>query len=137
MVYPMKPDEYDKRFERPNEELYDVPAYINRQPDVCMSMCVSMAMAAGGSIHQEIYEDEFGIDVWDWDAASRCFEHIANSTAYERMTGQPPPSTPLCEQAYHKQGILWFMHCAKNAKALGGSQFDALDDARYVSSGLW
>ena len=137
MVYPMKADEYRKRFERPVEELYDVPASMRAQSHVCMSMYKSMGMAAGGRIHQEIYEDDFGIDVWDRDAASRCFVHIANSTAYERMTGQPPPSTPITEQEYHKQGIPWFMHYAENAKALGGGQFDLLQDARHVSSGQW
>lgn len=137
MVYPMKADEYRKRFEQPKEELYDVPVFLRRQSDVCMSACESMGMAAGGRIHQEIYEDEFGIDVWDRDAASRCFVHIANSTAYERMTGRPPPSTPITEQEYHRQGIPWFMHYAENAKALGGGQFDLLEDVRHVSSGQW
>ena len=103
MVYPMKADEYRKRFERPREELYDVPAFMRRQSNVCMSACESMGMAAG-PIHQEIYEDEFGIDVWDRTLRA-CFVHIANSTAYERMTGQPPPSTPITEQEYHRQGI--------------------------------
>ena len=63
------------------------------------------AMAARGRLNQEIYEDEFGIDIRDRDATSRCFVHIANGNAYERMTGQPPPSTPITEQEYHKQGI--------------------------------
>ena len=110
---------------------------MRRQADDCVSMCASMGMAAGGRIHQEIYEDEFGIDVWDRDAASRCFVHIANSSAYERMTGNPPPSTPITEQEYHKQGIPWFMHYAENGKALGGGQFDQLEDVRHVSSGQW
>jgi len=137
MVYPMKADEYRKRFERPKEEFYDVPAFLRRQVDDCVSVCDSMGMAAGGRIHQEIYEDEFGINVWDRDARSRCFVHIANSAAYERMTGQLPPSTPITEQEYHKQGIPWFMHYAENAKALDGGRFDLLKDVRHVSPGQW
>ena len=137
MVYPMKADEYRKRFERPKEESFDVPVFMRRQADDCVSMCASMGMAAGGRIHQEIYEDEFGVDVWDRDAASRCFVHIANSITYERITGQPPPSTPITEQEYHRQGIPWFMHYAENGKALGGGQFDLLTDVRHVSSGQW
>ena len=125
MVYPMKADEYRKRFERPKEESFDVPVFMRRQADDGVSMCVN-GHGCRGRVHQEIYEDEFGIDVWDRDAASRCFVHIANSTAYERMTGRPPPSTPITEQEYHRQGIPWFMHYAENAKVLGGGQFDLL-----------
>ena len=135
IVYPMKADEYRRRFAQPDEQLYDMPMMMRRQADECMSE--PMGLAAGGRIHQEIYEDDCGIQVWDRDAASRCFVHIANSTAYERMTGQPPPSAPITQQDYHKQGIPWFMHYAENAKALGGGQFDLLKGVRHVSSGLW
>ena len=134
IVYPMKAEEYRRRFDQPDEQLYDMPM-MRRQAVDCMSE--PMGLAAGGRIHQEIYGDDYGIHVWDRDAASRCFVHIANSTTYERMTGQPAPSTPITEQEYHKQGIPWFMHYAENAKALGGGQFDQLKDVRHVSSGLW
>ncbi|MDA0892502.1 MAG: hypothetical protein O3C15_09325 [Proteobacteria bacterium] len=134
IVYPMKAEEYRRRFDWPEEQLYDMPMMSRQAVD---SMSEPMGLAAGGRIHQEIYEDDYGVHVWDWDAASRCFVHIANSTTYERMTGQPPPSTPITQQEYHKQGIPWFMHYAENAKALGGGQFDRLKDVRHVSSGLW
>lgn len=134
IVYPMKAEEYRRRFDQPDEQLYDMPM-MRRQAVDCMSE--PMGLAAGGRIHQEIYGDDYGIHVWDRDAASRCFVHIANSTTYEQMTGQPPPSTPITQQEYHEQGIPWFMHYAENAKALGGGQFDQMKGVRHVSSGLW
>ena len=137
VVCPMKADEYRQRFEQPKQEFYDMPAFLRRQADVCMSASDPMGLAAGGRIYQKIYKDKYGLDVWDIEAASRCFLHIANSSTYKRMTGESPPTTPITQEEYQDQGIPWFFHYAEQAQSLEGGQFDLLKDARHVSSGQW
>ena len=40
----------------------------------CAKMGIEeMGIGAGGSMRQEIYEDEHGIDAWDLDNSERCF----------------------------------------------------------------
>lgn len=107
-VMPMKAEVYRDLFEEPNRVnedlgLYELPCFLRKSeaPD-------EMGLAPGGLMRQEIYEDEYGIDVWDTTQVQRCFVHIANSEQYSQMTGQEIPVRPPTAKDYSDHGLPWF-----------------------------
>ncbi len=83
-------------------------------------------------MRQEIYDDNYGIDAWDTDYASRCFVHLVNSDAYESITGTAPPKTPLTKKEYQDQGMPWFDYYSENNTAVSGS--GVLNKLKSISS---
>lgn len=67
-----------------------------------------MSLAAGGKMKQQVFEDKFGIDVWDVDNTSRVFVHLTNSMVWRAITGTEPPSVPLTARDYTSRGLPWF-----------------------------
>ena len=49
-----------------------------------------MALAPGGRMKQEIFEDPYGLDAWDQRHGSRVFVTIANSAQWLAITGERP-----------------------------------------------
>ena len=43
---------------------------------------------------QEVYEDEYGFDVWCTSARTRCFVHVLNSIQFFAVSGVEPPRKP-------------------------------------------
>ncbi|MEH6550645.1 MAG: hypothetical protein V7744_11720 [Pseudomonadales bacterium] len=122
IVYPMKAEVYYKLFETrsvidDDMEFLDIPAFLRRPSETCESM----GLAAGGLMRQEIYEDEYGMDVWDTESASRCFIHLCNSVDYAAITGRKPPHAPYTSKDYAQNGIPWFDYYGGEAKPLPGS----------------
>jgi hypothetical protein len=72
-------------------------------------------------MRQEIYSDDFDLDVWDLRSSSRCFVHLANSLAWRAITGDAPPTAPLTSKSYKKAGIPWFDYYAEGQTAVPGS----------------
>lgn len=88
----------------------------------------SMGLAPGGLMRQQIFADEYGVDVWDTAAASRCFIHLANSNFYQQITGKKPPTEPPTAKQYTDAGLPWFDYFDVEMKALQGSKIlSALD----------
>ena len=110
-VYPMKRSKYDRRFN------------MLRSP-IAESICkvYDMGLAPGGLMHQEIYEDEHGIDAWDTSHCSRSFVHIVNSVDFFKITGCEPPSEPTTAQDYTNAGLPWFNFYGGDLKALDGAK---------------
>jgi hypothetical protein len=137
MVFPMKASEYIKRFEVVRHKAIQEPVNLD-EPLFMKSLdfvdSASMGIAAGGLIEQEIYEDQFGIDVWDTSSAVRCFVHLANSQQYHDITGEPTPHKPITKNEYLAAGIPWFENY-KEVNALAGGNFDILSKKRNVSEG--
>jgi hypothetical protein len=137
MVFPMKASEYIKRFEVVRHKAIQEPVNLD-EPLFMKSLdfvdSASMGIAAGGLIEQEIYEDQFGIDVWDTSSAVRCFVHLANSQQYHDITGEPTPHKPITKNEYLDAGIPWFEKY-KEVNALAGGNFDILSKKRNVSEG--
>lgn len=69
---------------------------------------VSMAIAAGGSIKQEIFADTYGADTWDPCKNRLVTIHMVNSLAYEQITGEPPPPSPISQEVYKRYKIPWY-----------------------------
>ena len=125
IAYPMKADVYREMVERRNAERsywddeFAAPKFSRRSECVCEE--ASMGLAAGGLMRQEIYDDEYGIDVWDTEHSSRCFVHLVNSDSYSAITGHKPPHAPISKKEYAQNGIPWFDYY-DDTNALQGSE---------------
>ena len=127
IAYPIKAEYYEKILSERREfenVLYSLSADSACEP--------AMAIAPGGLMRQEIYDDKYGIDAWDTDYASRCFVHLVNSEAYESITGKAPPKTPLTKKEYQDQGMPWFDYYSENNTAVSGS--GVLNKLKSISS---
>lgn len=71
---------------------------------------------------QQVFEDEYGVDVWDTTDSSRCFVHILNSDQYRRATGTTPPTKPPTAQEYSKAGLPWFDYYDETVGSLSGTK---------------
>jgi hypothetical protein len=120
VAYPMKPDAYRRWCE---------PMVMARSNFLSRAMTedsmvvgsLAMGLAPGGRMRQEIYDDDFDMDVWDLRSGSRCFVHLANSLVWRAITGKEPPTTPPTSRTYAKEGIPWFEYYADGQTALPGS----------------
>jgi hypothetical protein len=67
-----------------------------------------MGLAPGGTMKQEIHKDPHGREVWKHVAKSRVFVHLANSMAWEAITKEKPPATPISAHLYTQKGFPWY-----------------------------
>lgn len=78
-------------------------------PCTCsLDFSLSMGIAAGGKMKQEIYPDPYGIETWTKRNYGRVFIHILNSKMFKEVTGQEPPPTPISAKTYTEAGLPWF-----------------------------
>jgi hypothetical protein len=77
---------------------------------ICFSAAGSadMALAPGGRMRQEIYEDRFDPEDWDRSVSSRCFVHLLHSLVWRAVTGERPPTTPPTAKEYRRARVPWF-----------------------------
>ena len=87
---------------------------------------MEMGLAPGGEMRQEIYDDVFGIDVWERKHSSRCFVHIANSLMWKSITGLHPPHSPITARQYSTAGLPWFDYYSDADAIQGSSVLDKL-----------
>lgn len=156
-VYPMKREEFDKRFPvqpeyrgggvlrscsfnaSDNGTLESWGSEIGEAAPVAAAgvaskgvrarrAAASMGMAAGGRMKQEIYPDPYGLQAWDLDHKSRTFIHLMNSLAWKQVTGQAPPTTPPTAKEYTRHGLPWFDYYS-DTPGLGGT-----DDTAKIKS---
>ncbi|MFP6867987.1 MAG: hypothetical protein VCE91_01320 [Nitrospinota bacterium] len=117
MVYPMK----KSRFEELRQQVVVDSSAMLQEMDL-LAESPDMGLAPGGLMRQEIYEDEYGFEAWETGVHSRCFVHIANSAAYQSITGSPPPTEPPAAAQYTEAGLPWFEYYAAELKAVEGSE---------------
>ena len=72
------------------------------------SESAEMGLAAGGTMHQKIYSDEFGVETWDAGAFGQATVYIVNSEMFTDITGLPAPETPVTAKQYTSYGYPWF-----------------------------
>ena len=128
VAYPMKRDAYEQLF--PPLMASCVPSRQVFTKDFVIGAAPAMGMAPGGRMRQEIYTDHFDMDVWDLRSSSRCFVHLANSLAWQSITGEAPPTVPLTSKSYAKAGIPWFDYYDDKGTAVPGS--DALSRLKSI-----
>lgn len=114
-VYPMKASEYQARRESAGNTAHQDVAYCMAAPD-------EMGLAPGGLMSQEIYEDDYGIGVWDTESSARCFVHIINSLQHSSICGVSPPHQPPTARQYAEAGLPWFDYYDADRKALQGAR---------------
>ena len=116
---PMKKDAYEE-LRAKREEVSSM------QPDVMMASrsvaSMEMGLGMGGSMRQEIYDDEYGLDVWDVDKRQRCFLILANVEQWMTVTGEEPPLSPISAEVYSKVGLPWFDYYDGDRKAIEGAK---------------
>jgi hypothetical protein len=83
-------------------------AYPQQQQQQQQSQAREMGMSAGGKIKQKILTDPYGADFWDQNAFGRVYVHIVNAEMYQKITGNPLPSTPITAQTYTNMGYPWY-----------------------------
>jgi len=128
VVYPMKAEVFERRFPKlERARLWD-----NDEFALCCSVgSEEMGLAPGGLMRQEIYEDPYGLADWDTAHRARCFAHIANSLAWQSITGERPPHRPFTARDYTRVRLPWFEFYDETARPLEGS--DRLDSVRSVA----
>jgi hypothetical protein len=82
---------------------------------------MEFGLAPGGLMRQEIYEDDYGYEAWDFSASSRCFVHILNSAQWETATGKQAPGKPPSAADYTKAGLPWFEYYDDKHTAVGST----------------
>ena len=117
-VYPMKASEYEARKHGPETGIFEDGVAYMAAPVASMSM----GLAPGGLMRQEIYEDDYGIDVWDTTAGAGCYVHIVNSLQYFSICGVSPPHHPLSAVDYAEAGLPWFDYYDSDRTALAGAE---------------
>ncbi len=122
-IFPMRPKVFERRFPISKRHVRSLSfadaSSCYGPPD----SAAGMGIAPGGRMRQEIYADPFSIHDWDTEHSSRCFIHLVNSTAWQAITGQRPPSQPLIPRVYTQAGYPWFdYYSEQELKALDGSK---------------
>ena len=117
IVYPMRIESYQQL----NASRSDKIMFSRRDTGKeSQDNSMSMGLAPGGLMRQEIYEDFHGIRAWDTSIFSRCYVHIANSKIYHELTGNHPPTNTPTPGDYTKAGLPWFDYYDEQAAALSG-----------------
>lgn len=71
---------------------------------------ISMGIAAGGAIKQQIQKDTYGSDSWNPEKKRKLTIHLVNSMAYKAITGFEPPPSPITLSEYQQAKIPWYSH---------------------------
>jgi hypothetical protein len=120
LAYPIKGEVYE-RMRREMDEAYRGPM---AAPEVMLMDAIEMdmALAPGGKMRQEIYDDDHRFEDWETEHRSRCFVHLANSLVWRTITGAEPPSVPFTSAEYARHGLPWFEYYDADREALKGSE---------------
>jgi hypothetical protein len=78
----------------------------------------AMGLGVGGSMHQEVYEDDRPLNSWANAPAGRVFVHLVTPPEWRRITGEAPPPSPVDRAAYTRAGLPWFDYYDQDAEDL-------------------
>jgi len=127
-AYPMKLNEYEKRFPKTRRSQgvmrgmsMDYSCDSINMIDECVAVAgaaADMGLGAGGKMRQQIFEDKYGLEVWDQNNKNRVYVHLANSLAWRAITKQEPPNAPFTPADYQRYNFPWFDYYEDGAKAL-------------------
>ena len=117
--YPMKAERYEELIARRADGRLFFEA---SSASIRCMRAPSMGLAPGGRMKQDIYDDHYGMDVWDQEHASRCFVTITNSVQWLDIIGEPPPTMPPTAKEYTEAGLPWFDYYGGDAKAISGTE---------------
>lgn len=78
----------------------------------------AMGLGVGGSMRQEVYEDDRPLSDWAETPAGRVFVHLVTPPEWHRITGETPPPSPVDRAAYTRAGLPWFDYYDQDAEDL-------------------
>jgi hypothetical protein len=78
----------------------------------------AMGLGVGGSMRQEIYQDDRPLTAWAEEPAGRVFVHLVTPPEWRRITGEAPPPSPVDRAAYTRAGLPWFDYYDQDAEDL-------------------
>ncbi|WP_405865443.1 hypothetical protein [Streptomyces sp. NBC_00005] len=94
----------------------------------------AMGLGVGGSMRQEVYEDDRPIGDWAEEPAGRVFVHLVTPPEWRRITGEAPPPSPVDRAAYTQAGLPWYDYYDQDAQDLAPT--DALEGVQPVGDWL-
>lgn len=119
----------------PDHRLFSSPA-----PERPCQEVKERGIAAGGKIKQQIFQDTYGAESWDLNQRRLLKIHMVNSIAYQSITGQEPPPSPITTEKYQESRIPWFSHYDENTQSLKGASafgkligIEAIDKRRGIA----
>lgn len=75
----------------------------------------AMGLGVGGSMRQEVYEDDRPLSDWTERPGGRVFVHLVTPPEWRRITGEAPPPSPVDRAAYTRAGLPWFDYYDEDA----------------------
>ncbi|OAL23721.1 hypothetical protein AYO20_10926 [Fonsecaea nubica] len=78
------------------------------EPPTAKPETKEMGLAAGGKIKQVIVYDDRPAEMWHKTATVAFNVQILNASAFESVTGLPPPETPITMETYAELGLPFF-----------------------------
>ncbi|MEU3825687.1 hypothetical protein AB0F36_10220 [Streptomyces sp. NPDC029080] len=103
-------------------------------PAAAPRRAAAMGLGVGGSMRQEVYEDDRPLDDWSPEPAGRVFVHLVTPPEWRRITGEAPPPSPVDRAAYTRAGLPWFDYYDDDAEDLAPT--DALEAVKPVGEWL-
>ncbi|MER7663953.1 hypothetical protein [Streptomyces sp. NPDC096193] len=68
----------------------------------------AMGLGVGGTMRQEVYQDDRPLSDWAKTPAGRVFVHLVTPPEWRRITGEAAPPSPVDRAAYTRAGLPWF-----------------------------
>ncbi|MGY4928118.1 hypothetical protein [Streptomyces sp. 900105755] len=93
-----------------------------------------MGLGVGGSMRQEVYEDDRPPGDWAETPAGRVFVHLVTPPQWQRITGEAPPPSPVDRAAYTRAGLPWYDYYDQDAQDLAAP--DTLEAVKPVGDWL-
>ncbi|MFD0318783.1 hypothetical protein [Streptomyces flavalbus] len=94
----------------------------------------AMGLGGGGSMRQEVYQDDRPLSDWATAPAGRVFVHLVTPPEWRRITGEAPPPSPVDRAAYTAAGLPWYDYYDADADDLAPT--DPLTAVRPVGDWL-
>lgn len=94
----------------------------------------AMGLGVGGSMRQEVYEDDRPLADWADSPGGRVFVHLVTPPEWRRITGEAPPPSPVDRAAYTRAGLPWFDYYDQDAEDLAPT--DTLEAVKPVGDWL-
>ncbi|MEU1101374.1 hypothetical protein ABZ408_10420 [Streptomyces tibetensis] len=94
----------------------------------------AMGLGVGGSMRQEVYQDDRPLSDWSEKPAGRVFVHLVTPPEWRRITGEAAPPSPVDRAAYTRAGLPWFDYFDQDAEDLAPT--DTLQSVKPVGDWL-
>jgi|GEM_PF-105754 len=99
---------------------------------MCFSAAPDMSLAPGGSMRQEIYQDQRPVSDYDLHNRHRCYVHLCNSLVWRKLTGENPPTSPPTADEYNRHGYPWFDFYSETPAVDGGTELRKLKSVATI-----